>query len=105
MTGQPVGLDIASMLIAGGADVNRFGRDPDGCTPLTMAGQEGEEMIARFLLERRADPSLGKDNGSTPLFKALHAHIKKELLDKMRAELTILGFVAFSATILLQVDT
>ena len=32
------------------------------------------------------------------------AHIKKELLDKMRAELTILGFVAFSATILLQVD-
>ena len=33
------------------------------------------------------------------------AHIKKELLEKMRAELTILGFVAFSATILLQVDT
>ena len=32
------------------------------------------------------------------------AHIKKELLEKMFKELTILGFVAFSATILLQVD-
>jgi hypothetical protein len=33
------------------------------------------------------------------------AHIKKELLEKMFKELSILGFVAFSATILLQVDT
>ena len=30
------------------------------------------------------------------------AHIKKELLEKMFKELTILGFVAFSATVLLQ---
>ena len=33
------------------------------------------------------------------------AHIKKELLQKMEKELMILGFVAFSATMLLQVDT
>ena len=50
------------------------------------------------------------EQGSEHLEERVHhashgAHIKKELLDKMRAELTILGFVAFSATILLQVDT
>ena len=53
------------------------------------------------------------EKGSEHLEEAVHhaikkhlpgAHIKKELLEKMFKELTILGFVAFSATVLLQAE-
>ena len=38
-----------------------------------IASEVGEFAIARFLLDHKADVNLGKQNGSTPLFKAAQA--------------------------------
>ena len=67
---MPSALDIAADLIAAHADPNTAGRSPDGCTQLMLACEQGDRHATRFLLDHGADPNLGKDNGSSALFKA-----------------------------------
>ena len=77
-------LDVASMLISAKANPTLCGREPDGCTELILACQEGDHVTARFLLDHRADPSVAKLNGSGPLFKAAqngHADICRLLIN------------------------
>jgi hypothetical protein len=48
-----------------------------------MAAQDGNLLMVRYLLERKANPNIGKENGSTALFKACqegHWHIVRMLI-------------------------
>jgi len=67
---RPSFLDAAHLLIEARADINALKRDPDGCTELMTACQDGEMAEARFLLDHGADHALCKTNGATALFKA-----------------------------------
>ena len=42
-------------------------------TPLLKAARAGQLVVARFLLENKADPNLGDENGTTPLISAASA--------------------------------
>jgi ankyrin repeat protein len=55
---------LARLLLDSGADVN--GRGEGGFTGLHSAAQNGDEELARLLLERGADPSLATDDGKRP---------------------------------------
>ena len=55
---------LARLLLDSGADVN--GRGEGGFTALHSAAQNGDEGLARLLLERGADPSLATDDGKLP---------------------------------------
>ena len=57
-------LPLARLLLDSGADVN--GRGEGGFTALHSAAQNGDEELARLLLERGADPSLTTDDGKRP---------------------------------------
>ena len=87
--GMPCALDIAAELIAAKADANTAGRTPDGCTELMICCEVGDAAATRFLLDHRADPNLGKHNGSSPLFKAAQAghDLCVDLLIAARADL------------------
>jgi ankyrin repeat protein len=52
---------LARLLLDSGADVN--GRGEGGFTALHSAAQNGDEELARLLLERGADPGLATDDG------------------------------------------
>jgi ankyrin repeat protein len=52
---------LARVLLDSGADVN--GRGEGGFTALHSAAQNGDEELARLLLERGADPSLATEDG------------------------------------------
>jgi ankyrin repeat protein len=55
---------LARLLLDSGAEVN--GRGEGGFTALHSAAQNGDEDLARLLLERGADPSLATDDGKLP---------------------------------------
>jgi ankyrin repeat protein len=55
---------LARLLVDSGADVN--GRGEGGFTALHSAAQNGDQELARLLLERGADPSLATDDGRLP---------------------------------------
>jgi ankyrin repeat protein len=55
---------LARLLLDSGADVN--GRGEGGFTALHSAAQNGDEALARSLLERGADKSLAADDGKRP---------------------------------------
>jgi ankyrin repeat protein len=83
ISNKPPAMDCIMLLVGAGADVNAGGRAMDGCTELMLACQDGKELMARFLLDHRADPNACKHNGSGPLFKAAqggHAHILRLLI-------------------------
>ena len=50
--------EIAEFLISKGADVNDTGPLPNGRTPLLIAIWKNNVKFAKFLLEKKADPSL-----------------------------------------------
>ena len=71
-------LEMATMLVEVGADVELRTADEFGFTALTAAAQEGHDQIVRMLLERGgADPNVATAyNGTTPLhFAASHDHL------------------------------
>ena len=75
--------DLAALLIRSQADPNVCGREPDGCTTLMLAAQDGMTGLVRFLLDHKADPNLGKRNGAAALFKASqngHANVARMLV-------------------------
>jgi ankyrin repeat protein len=55
---------LARLLLDSGADVN--GRGEGGFTALHSAAQNGDEELARLLLERGADKALTTDDGKRP---------------------------------------
>lgn len=46
--------------------------DPDGYTPLMYAAQQGEMLIAKLLLSKKANPSIGNADGFTPAILAVN---------------------------------
>ena len=69
--------DLASarILVDGGADLNAG--TPDAGTPLLIAGLNGREDVALFLLERGANPNVTDGWGLTPLHWALQDGIRE----------------------------
>ncbi len=57
-------LEVAKLLIEGGADVN--GRSRDGGTPLQAAAFLGRAEIVEVLIAEGADPEVVDDDGNTP---------------------------------------
>jgi uncharacterized protein len=57
-------VSLGRLLLDSDADVN--GRGEAGFTALHSAAQNGDEELARLLLERGADPSLASDDGKLP---------------------------------------
>jgi ankyrin repeat protein len=57
-------LEIARLLVAGGANVNS--RDRDGSTPLHSAAAGGQVEMVRFLLGKKADRSARDAKGRGP---------------------------------------
>jgi ankyrin repeat protein len=55
---------LARLLLDSGAGVN--GRGEGGFTALHSAAQNGDEELARLLLDRGADPALTTDDGKRP---------------------------------------
>jgi ankyrin repeat protein len=55
---------LARLLLDSGAEVN--GRGEGGFTALHSAAQNGDEDLARLLLERGADPSIATEDGKLP---------------------------------------
>jgi uncharacterized protein len=62
-------LDIARMLVAAGADVER--REANGIAPLLMAVLNNQLGVAGLLLDAGADPNVDDFWGRTPLFAAV----------------------------------
>ncbi|XP_011496279.1 PREDICTED: ankyrin repeat and KH domain-containing protein 1-like [Ceratosolen solmsi marchali] len=75
-------VDIVSLLIAHGADVNAH--STSGNTPLMYACAGGHEEVVRVLLEAGANVEDHNDNGHTPLMEAAsagHVSVAKILLE------------------------
>jgi ankyrin repeat protein len=58
-------------LVAAGAEVNQVS-PADRTSPLLMATINGHFDLAKYLLDRGADPNLASDAGATPLYAALN---------------------------------
>lgn len=60
------------VLADAGASLNE--PDPDGITPMINSIMNGHYDVARFLLDRGADPNLADNTGRTALYAAVDAH-------------------------------
>jgi ankyrin repeat protein len=79
-------LDIAKALVEAGADVNAKFSSKELITPLFLAVSKGHDLVARFLLESKADPNAATlTKGWTPL------HIVAKKGNKDLAELLLLN--------------
>jgi len=63
-------LGCVKAMLAAGADVDR--PNPDGMTPMTMALDNGSPAVARYLLDRGANPHTWDWWGRTPLYVAVN---------------------------------
>jgi uncharacterized protein len=80
-------VEAAQLLLASGADVNQVGGG-DGTSPLLISIVNGHFDLARILLDKRANPRLGSDNGVTPLYAVLNVQwAPKALYPQPRAYL------------------
>jgi ankyrin repeat protein len=64
-------LEIVTILVGHGADVNR--RDPQGDTPLNRAASNGYIRVVKKLLESGADMNMSGKHGWTPLLCAVES--------------------------------
>ncbi len=79
------GPEIARMLVAAGAEVNRCG-GVTRATPLHMAARRGFVGIAQALLDLGASPEARDANGCTPLDRAVNCR-KPEVVKLLRKRL------------------
>ena len=80
-------MDTVQAIIKTGADVNQLTAG-DKSSPLLIATINGHFDLARFLLDRGADPNLASENGATPLYGALNVEwAPKSLYPQPRAHL------------------
>jgi uncharacterized protein len=63
-------VEAAQVLVDAGADVNQL--SGDRTSPLLVATINGHFDLARYLLDKGANPALAADNGATPLFAVLN---------------------------------
>jgi cytohesin len=76
-------LDVVTLLIGAGADVNKAG-DDDGCTSLHMAAQKGHADAVDLLIAAGANVNATRADGATALSITLrHGHA--EVVQKLRA--------------------
>lgn len=75
-------LDIVTLLLKKGADINA--RDKDGRTPLHEAMAYRRYDVARFLVENGADMTLKNKNGETPLISIVFMDNRKLAVDLVR---------------------
>jgi ankyrin repeat protein len=66
------GVQVVSLLLASGADVDAHGRSWMTGTPLNSAAAGGHADVARALLDANADPDARQASGWTPLHSAAH---------------------------------
>jgi ankyrin repeat protein len=78
----PGGMDVARVLIAAGADVNK--RCEHGRTALHMAAGWGHADVARLLLENGADPTIVDDEGLAPPGVARHGYSSNSVTTEQR---------------------
>jgi len=64
-------IEGAKALLDAGADVNQRGAG-DKATPILIATLNGHFALAKYLLDKRADPNLSQDNGAAPVYAALN---------------------------------
>ncbi|MDX1577357.1 MAG: ankyrin repeat domain-containing protein [Gemmatimonadota bacterium] len=62
--------DVVAALLAAGADIDRP-TGGDRSTPLLLAAINGHYDLARWLLERGADPNLASEDGVAPLYAVI----------------------------------
>ena len=80
-------MDTVQAIIKAGADVNQLTAG-DKSSPLLIATINGQFDVAKFLLDRGADPNLASENGATPLYGALNVEwAPKSLYPQPRAHL------------------
>ena len=60
--------DVRVLLASGMVDVNC--KDCEGCAPLHNAALNGNKELAKFLIDRGAQPNVTDKNGGTPLHRA-----------------------------------
>jgi ankyrin repeat protein len=66
-------LDAVQALLEAGADADQRSAG-DHITPLIIATLNGHFDLAKFLIDRGADPNLAEDNGVTPLYAAINCY-------------------------------
>jgi ankyrin repeat protein len=64
-------MESVRTLVQAGADVNQISGG-DKTSPLLMAVINGQFDVAKYLLEKGANPRLASDNGASPLYAALN---------------------------------
>jgi ankyrin repeat protein len=64
-------IESVKALMEAGADVNQRGAG-DPVTPLLIATMNGHFDLAKYLLDKGADPNLTQSNGAAPLYAALN---------------------------------
>ncbi|OLC81617.1 MAG: hypothetical protein AUH72_08985 [Acidobacteria bacterium 13_1_40CM_4_65_8] len=80
-------MDTVQAVIKAGVDVNQLTAG-DKSTPLLIATINGHFDVAKYLLDRGADPNLASENGATPLYGALNVEwAPKSLYPQPRAHL------------------
>ena len=73
--------DILQALIDHGAHINA--KRKDGTTALLSACRTGQSTSVMFLLDSGADVKIGKPDGNTCLYLAVHGHCSKDTLQKI----------------------
>ena len=66
-------VEAVDALLAAGADINQVSAG-DHTSPMLIAMLNGHFDLALSLAERGADPELGSDAGTTPLYAAINVH-------------------------------
>jgi uncharacterized protein len=88
------------VLVKAGANLNQG--DPDGLTPMVDAIINGHYDVARFLLEKGADPNLADKTGRAALYATVDAHTmpasNRPSPDESDNEITSLNLIKFLVT-------
>jgi FOG: Ankyrin repeat len=79
----PQGVDVARVLIAAGADVNK--PCEHGRTALHMAAAWGHADVAQLLLENGANPTIADEQGLTPPLVARDGYRSNQITAQQRS--------------------
>ncbi len=100
-------VECLPVLVKAGANLNQG--DPDGLTPMVDAIINGHYDVARFLLEKGADPNLADKTGRAALYAAVDAHTmpasNRPSPDESDNEITSLNLIKFLVAHGAQINT